>query len=71
MWIARLVGELVVQPVHTHPVDGAALQRHGAAGGDDILQPARHCVTAMRQQTVIADGDANVLTEDPEHDERR
>src|ERR1700755_829716 len=71
MRIPGLIRELVMQPVNAYPVEGSALERHAAAGGYVVLQPARDGVSAVGKQSVVADGNTDVLTENPEDHKRR
>ena len=61
MGVARLVGELMVQTVYGDPVDGAALQSHGAQDRHRVLQPLGHHVAAMRQQAMVSQADPHIL----------
>src|SRR5450631_2430830 len=65
MRVAGTVGKLMVKAVDCDPVDGAALQGHSSADGDEILQPFGGDITAMREQSVVAHGDAEILREGP------
>ncbi len=56
--ISIRIGELVVMAVQSHPVDWAVLAAEGPAGGEEALQPLRQLEGAVRQQAVVADGDA-------------
>ena len=56
--IAGLVGELMMHAVRGHPEDRPALERQRGAGGEEILKPLGALETAMRQQAVIAESDA-------------
>ena len=58
--VAFLVGVLVMDAVGGDPKDGSALKRHGAAGGDEVLDPLGGAEAAMRQQAMVSDADAEV-----------
>ena len=42
------------------PEDGAAFEGHGAACGDEVLQPLGNAVAAMGEQAVVGHADADV-----------
>ena len=72
--ITRLVSVLVMQAMHSDPVGRASLKRHRATDCHGILQPLRRGETPMRELTMVADGNAYVLAEEPhheKHDDRR
>src|ERR1035438_4355315 len=48
----------MMHAVRGHPEDGAAFQRHGAEGGENVFQPQRNLVRPVRVQTVVAHADA-------------
>ncbi len=58
--VAFVVGVLVVDAVGGDPEDRSALKRHGAAGGDEVLEPLGGAVAAVGQQAVVAHADADV-----------
>ena len=58
--IAFVVGVLMMDAVGGDPEDGSALKRHGAAGGDEVLDPLGGAVAAMREQAVVGHADADV-----------
>ena len=58
--VAVVVGVLMVDAVSGDPEDGSAFQRHGAAGGDEVLQPLGRAVAAMREQAMVGHADAHV-----------
>src|SRR5438552_8897466 len=59
MGIAGQIGFLMVQPVSGGPVDRSALQRQGAAQGEEILQRQWNCVRPVRVQAMIPHADPN------------
>jgi hypothetical protein len=63
MRILVFVCVLVVPPVHCDPVRRRILQRANREERKAVFEPARACEAAMREQSVIADVDA----EDAEH----
>ena len=58
--VAVVVGVLMVDAVGGDPEDGSAFERHGAAGGDEVLQPLGGPVSAVGEQAVVAHADADV-----------
>ena len=42
------------------PEDGSALKRHGAAGGDEVLDPLGGAEAAVGEQAMVGDADADV-----------
>src|SRR5580658_2878507 len=56
--IARLVGELMMDPMRGYPENRSAFQRQRSANREEIFQPLGTFVTAMRQQPVITHADA-------------
>ena len=62
--VAFLVGVLMVDAVGGDPEDRSALERHGAAGGDEVLDPLGGAEAAMREQAMIGDADADVDREE-------
>jgi hypothetical protein len=66
--IAFLVGVLVMDAVGGDPEDGSALKREATAGCDEVLDPLGNTVSAVREQAVVGDADADVDGEEV-HDE--
>ena len=58
--VAFVVGVLMMDAMGGDPEDGAAFEGHGAAGGDEVLQPAGNAVAAMGEQAVVGHADADV-----------
>jgi hypothetical protein len=58
MWIAGLVGFLMVNAVRGNPEDRPAFQRQGAANREEILQPSRNLIGPMGVQAMITHTDA-------------
>ena len=58
--VAFVVGVLMMDAVGGDPEDGSAFKRHGAAGGDEVLDPLAGAIAAMGQQAVVAHADAHV-----------
>ena len=58
MRIAGLIGKLMVHAVGGHPEDRSAFQRHRAERGEEIFQPERNLIGAVRVQPVVAHADA-------------
>ena len=56
--VLRPVGKGVVHAVSGHPFHRPALGRQCAADGQEVLQPFRRLEAPVRQQTVVAEGDA-------------
>ena len=56
--IARLVGELVMNPMRGYPENRAAFQRQRGTNRQEIFQPLRALVAAMGQQPVITHANA-------------
>src|SRR5260370_28476940 len=72
--IARLVRVLMVHAMHSHPVDGTALEGHRAADCHGIVQPLGRSKTSMGELAMITDGNADILAEEPhpeKHGDRR
>jgi hypothetical protein len=57
MRIARLIGLLVVNPMHGGPEDGAAFERESPANREEVFQTAWNLVGAMGMQTVVTHAD--------------
>ena len=58
--VAFVVGVLMMDAVGGDPEDGSAFKRHGAAGGDEVLQPLGNAIAAMGEQAVVGHADADV-----------
>jgi hypothetical protein len=58
--VAFVVGVLMMDAVGGDPEDGSALERHGAAGGDEVLDPLGGAVAAVGEQAVVGHADADV-----------
>lgn len=46
------------------PEDRPAFECHGAAGGQEVLEPARHLITTVSKQAVIGHADAHINGEE-------
>jgi hypothetical protein len=68
VWVAFVVGVLVMNTVCGYPEDRATFKREAAAHGDEVLDPLGNFVAAMGQQAVIGHADADVDREEV-HDE--
>jgi hypothetical protein len=68
VWVAFLIGVLMMDAVSGHPEDRAALKREAAAHGDEVLDPLGNAIAAMGQQAVIGHANADVDREEV-HDE--
>ena len=64
MWVAFLVGVLMVNAVSGYPEDRATFERETAAHGDEVFDPLGNFITAMGQQAVIRHADADVDREE-------
>jgi hypothetical protein len=58
MRVERLIGMLMMLPVDGDPEDRAALERQGAANGQEVLEQLRRLESAVGVQPVIAHADA-------------
>ena len=56
--VVRLVAEPVVVTVQAHPVDRSVLAAEGPAGSEHTLDPPGRLETAMAEQPVITQSDA-------------
>ena len=73
MRIAFAVGVRMMAAVRRDPGDWSALQRENAEEGEEVLDRLWHLQAAMREQAVIAEGDADAprdVTEDEENANR-
>ncbi len=61
------IGKLVVMPVQPHPIDGAVLAAQGPAGGKKPFQPSGQAEGSVREQAVIAKGDAEAGCDPVQH----
>ena len=50
----------MMNAVGGNPEDRSAFERHGAAGGDEVLKPLWNAVAAVRKQAMIGHADADV-----------
>ena len=66
MRIAFVIGMLVVNAVRGDPEDRSALKRERAADREEVLDPLRRLVAAVRQQAVIAHADAEAAGDPPQ-----
>jgi hypothetical protein len=58
MWIAGLVGFLMVNAVRGNPENRPAFQSQGSANRKEILQPSRNFIGSMGMQAMITHTDA-------------
>ena len=68
MRIALFVGVLVVHAVRRDPGDRAAFESERAANSQEVLNPARRFVPAVRQQAVVTHADAEAAGNPIQHD---
>jgi hypothetical protein len=68
VWVAFVVGVLMMNAVGGYPKDRTALKREASAHGDEVLDPLGDFVAAMGEQAVIGYADADVDREEV-HDE--
>src|SRR5450755_4635857 len=66
MRIAFFVGELMMNAVRGHPENRSAFERQRGAPSQEIFDPSRRLVAAMREQTVIAHADAETARNPPQ-----
>src|SRR5579863_2520674 len=71
MRVAGLVGVLMMDAVRRHPADGTTLQSQGPADGQQILDPLRRLVAAVRKQSVVTHPDAQALRHPPQKQRKR
>ena len=69
VWVAFVVGVLMMDAMGGDPEDGSALKGEAAAHGDEVLKPAGGLVAAMGEQAVVAHADAHVDSEEVHDDE--
>ena len=60
VWVALVVGVLMVDAMGGDPEDGASLEGHGPAGGDEVFEPLGNAVAAMGEQAMVGHADADV-----------
>ena len=70
MRVAVLVRVLMMNAMSGDPEDRSAFERQRAAGGQEVLDPFRCLVAAMREEAVIAHADPKRTGNDPESDGR-
>ena len=58
MWVAGLVGFLMVNAVRGNPENRPAFQRQGSANREAILEPSRNSIGTMSMQAMITHADA-------------
>jgi len=66
--VAFAIGFLMVDAVRRDPEDRTALERQGAADGQEVLHPERRLVAAMRQEAVVRHADAEHAGDEIEDD---
>src|SRR5580700_3542093 len=64
--IAIVVGELMMNAVRCHPENRSALERQRGAPGQEVLNPFRRPVAAMREQAVITHSNAETARNPPQ-----
>ena len=69
VWVAFVVGVLMVDAMGGYPEDGTALEREAAAHGDEVLDPLGGAVAAVGEQAVVGHADADVDREEVHDDE--
>lgn len=69
VWVAFVVGVLVMDAMGGYPEDRTALEREAAAHGDEVLDPLGNPVAAMGEQAVVGHADADVDREEVHHEE--
>src|ERR1700733_6106400 len=65
MRVAFLIGILMMNAMRGHPEDWSAFKRQSCAGGEEILDPLRGPVAAMRQQAMVGHADAQASRNPP------
>ena len=66
VWVAFLVGVLMMLAVDGDPEDGSAFEREGGADGEEILHPFGRLVAAMGEESMVAHADAEASGDPPE-----
>ena len=66
-----MVRMLMVNAMRGDPEDRPAFERERAADGQEVLDPLRRLVAAMRQQAVVAHADAERAGDPPQDEHRR
>ena len=56
--VAGLIGFRVMNAMRAHPEHGSAFERHGAADGEKVFEPARTLIGLMGVQAMVAQADA-------------
>lgn len=64
--VAFLVGVLMMLTVGGDPEDRSAFESECAADGEEILEPARCFVAAMREEAVVAHANAEAAGDPPQ-----
>ena len=67
MWIARLVGELMVNPMGGDPNHWSTFQAQRSAYRQNIFQPLRNLVASVRKQAMITHADPGIDGDDMKH----
>src|SRR5579859_3778162 len=65
MRVALFIGKLVMNAMRRDPENWATLERKGPASGQEIFNPRRCLVAAMREQPVIAHADSEAAGHPP------
>ena len=65
--ITLLVGVLMVNAVRRYPSDGSTFESKCAAHGQEILEPFRSLIAAVRQKPVVTDPDTETTGDPPQH----
>src|SRR5438105_12736078 len=71
VWVAFLVGVLVMDAMRRNPKYWPAFKSQRSAHCENVFHPLRSLIAAMRKQTVVAHADAEASGDPPENQRRQ
>src|SRR5208282_360274 len=66
MRIAFLIGKLMMNAMRRHPEDRSAFESEGRTRGEEVFDPLRSLIAAMREQPVVGHADAQAPRNPPQ-----
>src|ERR1700722_20625798 len=66
MWIAILIGILMMNAVRSHPENRTTFEGERGANRQEILNPFRSLVSAVREQAVVSHANAQAAGNPPQ-----